>query len=304
MGECATIPDMSDPNAELVKSWQLAIHDRAEGTRELYVRALGYFADWLGDTRSTPDLLEVSRQDVEAWFVSMNGLAVNTRRTRWVALRSFYNWLVEEEEIDVSPMAKVKVGRPDEPPPPVIPLDRLKAMVKACEGKGFPERRDMALLRTFLATGIRLGECATLTVEDVDLTTRILVVQRGKGGRRRVVRFDAPTAAAIDRYRRIRARHRHAGSPALWLGLQGSMTVSGIDSALSRRAARAGVDGFHVHLLRHTWADLWKSAGGSEDDLARLGGWQDIRVMRRYGAARAVDRALAAYDTINPLSEL
>jgi integrase len=299
---------MSDPNTELVESWQLAIHNRSEGTRELYVRALGYFVDWLtkragGDQ---PDLLEVRRGDIEAWSSSMNGLAVNTRRTRWVALRSFYNWALEEGEVEDSPVAKVKMGRPDEPPPPVIPMDRLKAIVKMCEGKGFSERREMALLRTFLATGIRLGECAALRLEDVDLQTRILVVQRRKGGRRRVARFDASAAASIDRYRRVRARHRSAGTPWLWLGLQGPMTDSGIDSALSRRAAAAaaGVDGFHIHLLRHTWADLWKSSGGSDEDLARLGGWQDVRVMARYGAGRATDRALANYDAVHPLRDL
>jgi integrase/recombinase XerD len=297
---------VTDPNSELVESWQLAIHNRAEGTRELYVQCVGYFVDWL-TTRAggdQPDLLEVTRRDVEAWFASMGGLAVNTRRTRWVALRSFYNWLAEEEEIQDSPVAKVKMGRADSTPPPVIPMDRLKAMVKMCEGKGFTERRDMAMLRVFLATGIRLGECAALKVEDVDLQTRILVVQRGKGGRRRVARFDSPTAAAIDRYKRVRARHRAAGTPWLWLGLQGPMTDSGIDSAISRRAAAAGVDGFHIHLLRHTWADLWKSSGGTDEDLARLGGWQDIRVMQRYGAGRATDRALTNYDFVNPLREL
>ncbi len=300
---------MTDPNAELVASWQLAIHDLSPGTRDLYGRAVGYFTDWLGDhgARTPRDLLEVSRQDAEAWFASMDGLSAYTRRTRWVALRSFYRWLVEEEEISTSPMDKVKVGRPDEPPPPVLAVDAIKAMLKACEGKALPERRDMALLRVFLATGIRLGEAANLTLEDVDLAARILVVQRGKGGRRRVARFDAPTAAAIDRYRRVRARHRAAGTGWLWLsmsGRTGRLTRPGVDAAMCRRARQAGIDGFHVHLLRHTWAHLWLSAGGQEGDLQRLGGWQDVRVMGRYGSARAIDRALAAYDTINPLGQL
>ena len=164
-------------------------------------------------------------------------------------------------------MARVKVDRPEEPPPPIIPLDRLKAMVKACEGKGFTERRDMALLRTFLATGIRLGECAALTLDGLDLHARILVVQRGNGGRRRVARFDAPTAAAIDRYKRVRARHRAAATPWLWLSTSsrsGRLGDSGIVAALTRCAHIAGIAGFHIHLLRHTRADLWKSAGGSK----------------------------------------
>ena len=64
---------------------------------------------------------------------------------------------------------------------------------------------------------------------------------------------------------------------------------------LAIRDHAPGTRGLHVHLLRHAWADLWKSAGGSEEDL---------RVILRYGAARAVDRALSACDTINPLADL
>ena len=40
------------------------------------------------------------------------------------------------------------------------------------------------------------------------------------------------------------------------------------------------------------------SAGGQEGDLARLGGWSDPAVMRRYGSALATERALAAYDEL------
>lgn len=295
---------MSDPNDALVDSWLLAIHDRSEGTRDLYARTLGYFRAWLAETGRTADLLAVTRRDCDAWFTAMGDLAANTRRSRWIALRSFYGWLAEEDEIDANPMAKVKVGRPDEPPPPVLAVDQLKALLKVCEGKAFPERRDTALVRTFLSTGVRLGEAAALRLEDVDLQTRVLVVRRGKGGKRRVARFDSATAASLDRYRRSRARHRHADRPQLWLGQKGPLTDAGVAAALERRATAAGVEGFHVHLLRHTWADRWKSAGGSEEDLARLGGWEDLRVMRRYGAARAVDRALAAYDAVDPMAGL
>lgn len=73
---------------------------------------------------------------------------------------------------------------------------------------------------------------------------------------------------------------------------------------LDKRAAIAGIDHVHPHQLRHTWADRWLRAGGNEGDLQRLGGWESAEIMRRYGEARAVDRALAAYDTINPMGQL
>jgi integrase len=90
----------------------------------------------------------------------------------------------------------------------------------------------------------------------------------------------------------------------LWLGAQGPMTGEGVSAALKRRARDAGVDGFHVHLLRHTFAHLWQAKGGSEADLLTLGGWRDPAVMRRYGAARQVDRALAHYDDVDLLGDL
>jgi site-specific recombinase XerD len=297
--------DTTTTNAGLVESWQLALHDKSSGTRREYVKALGYFTSWLAANGRSFDLLDVTRQDIEAWFAAMGaaGMSQNTRRSRWVALRSMYNWLEDEEEIDVSPMAKVKVARPNETPPPVVPTDDLKALLRACQGTHFYDRRDMALVRLFLATGARLNEVSMVQVPDVDLQSRIVALH-GKGGKDRVARFDAATAAAIDRYKRSRARHRGAATPWLWLGLKGRLTKSGVDAALARRAEAAGLTGFHVHLLRHTWADRWKSRGGSEGDLMRLGGWQDASVMRRYGAARAVDRALNAYDDIDPMEGL
>lgn len=73
---------------------------------------------------------------------------------------------------------------------------------------------------------------------------------------------------------------------------------------LNKRAEEAGVDHVHPHRLRHTWADRWLRAGGNEGDLQRLGGWESAEIMRRYGAARAVDRALAAYDSVDPMAGL
>ena len=58
----------------------------------------------------------------------------------------------------------------------------------------------------------------------------------------------------------------------------------------------AGIGHVHPHMLRHTFAHRFLEQGGTEGDLQQLGGWESAEVMRRYGSARAVDRALAAYD--------
>ena len=155
-----------------------------------------------------------------------------------------------------------------------------------------------------LATGLRVSYTVDLVLGDIDLVNRIALVRRGKGDKARAVRFDSATAAALDRYKRVRARHTYASLRWLWIGFRGRMTRKGVPAMLNKRSAEAGIRHVHPHQLRHTWADRWLRAGGNEGDLQRLGGWESAEIMRRYGEARAVDRALAAYDNVNPMGKL
>jgi integrase/recombinase XerD len=225
-------------------------------------------------------------------------------RNRWVALRNLYGWALAEEEIERNPLDRVVVAKANTPAPDVLADDELKLLLKVCAGSDFYARRDLALIRFMLATGLRVSETVDLALGDIDLVNRIALVRHGKGDKARAVRFDSATAAALDRYKRVRARHAYAAVPWLWIGFRGRMTRKGVPAMLNKRAAEAGIRHVHPHQLRHTWADRWLRAGGNEGDLQRLGGWESAEIMRRYGEARAVDRALAAYDNVNPMGKL
>jgi site-specific recombinase XerD len=297
-------------NASLLASWRLSLHDKRPRTIALYLEEARRFATWLTDhgrpADSPGDLLTVCRRDVEAWIHDLQsaGLSKSTIRSRWIALRNFYGWLVDEDEVDESPLAKVNVPKPDAPPPDVLTELELKALLGACAGRAFEDRRDTALIRSMVATGLRVSEMCSLTTGDVDLALRLVTVRSGKGDRARVVRFDAATAAALDRYQRARGRHRYAQRPEFWIGFRGPLTRKGVPAILDKRTALAGIGHVHAHQLRHTWAHRWLSNGGTEGDLQLLGGWANADIMRRYGAAQATDRALAAYDNVNPLGDL
>jgi site-specific recombinase XerD len=291
-------------NDGLLESWQLSLHAKSPKTVSLYLAEVNRFARWLTandrPAGAPGDLLEVSRQDAEAYLAAIraDGLAPATIRSRWIAMRSLYRWAHEEDEIDENPLARVNVSKADPPPIAVITPDDFAKILKACAGRAFNDRRDAALISFLWATGLRIGEACALRVDEVDLVQRVALVRRGKGDRHRLTRFDPQTAALLDRYKRVRGRHRYATSPVLWLGYRGPLTRKGVSPMLVRRAQQAGVTHLHPHQFRHTFADRWLSNGGSEGDLQRLGGWENADVMRRYGAARATDRALSAYDGV------
>lgn len=291
---------------EFLDSWEIGLSARRLSVRTiaLYLACMQYFMAWLEEHDRPTDPLEVTRKDCEAYLASIRSkVSANTVRSRWVAMRVFFNWLVEEEELDVNPMTRVKAPQVPETPVPVLRTDELRKLLEQCKGKDFASRRDTAIIRTMLDAGLRLSEVTGLRRHDVDLKTRIVTVL-GKGERIRVCRVGATTTAALDSYIRTRARHRYAESPALWLGTKGPMHDDGIVVMIKRRALAAGIGDIHAHQLRHTFAHRWLAAGGNEGDLQRLGGWRNPAVMRRYGSAVAVDRALAAHDDVNPMAGL
>ena len=210
-----------------------------------------------------------------------------------------FRFLVDEDELRASPMAKLVPPKVPEEPPPVLKDEQITALLATCKGKDFESRRDAAIIRVFLDTGVRLNEVAGLgygeNVENaVDLSSGLAVVI-GKGRRPLLLHLNAQAVRALDRYLRVRSRHPKAHLPWLWIGHSGRFTDSGIAQMLRRRGQQIGIEGLHPHLFRHTFAHDWQSAGGSEADLMKLLGWRSRSMIERYGASAATERAIAAH---------
>lgn len=297
----------SDPFESLWESFTLALQARNNSGRtvEIYSEGARQLHEYLLDHQRPVDPGRITRGDVEAWLASLlkDGKSPATVRARFSALRTFFNWLVREGEITDSPMRTMQSPTVPDIDVPVLSDDQLRALLKACEGNDIESRRDHAIVDLMIDTGLRRTEVAKLKVEDVDLRNRILMVT-GKGGHREVVPFGVKVAADIDRYRRARGQHPNASSEYLWLGRSGPLSSDGLHQMLQRRAAMAGIEHMHAHLLRHAFADAWQRAGGSETDLMKIGRWRDSKIMRKYAQRAATERAIAAHRRLSPADNL
>ncbi|MEU7909310.1 tyrosine-type recombinase/integrase [Actinoplanes sp. NPDC049118] len=271
-----------------------------ETTRYNYLLAAAqlnrYLLDHAGQLdagSASEDPVEVERGHVEefqAWMVRTR--SASTALNKHKSLQQFFKWLVEEEDLERSPLDRVRQPKTEQRLIPILGDDDTAKILATCKGKDFLSLRDEAIIRVFYNTGARLSEVAGLELEDADLNNDSLLFH-GKGMKDRRVRFGPRTGRALSKYLRLRARRRAAGSPALWLPEKGEtpLASNGVKIMLRRRGEAAGVANVHAHRWRHNFAHEWKLAGGDTGDLMMVLGWASDDMPRRYGASAAAERA-------------
>ena len=247
----------------------------------------------------------IALQDLGGWHPRPDGSRGRLGRPRardsvnsyFSSARRFYNWAAARGLIDASPMARLEQPPVSGLPVPVPEAAFIQKMLATCQAprgkrRTFADFRDEFAIRLFAETGgPRCSELAGLTLDRLDMRADVCLLQ-GKGDKWRVVPMSEKTADAAQLYLRARARHRAAALPSVFLGLKGELSASGVYQAITARAGLAGGK-LHPHQFRHYAADCAKADGLGDEVIMTLFGWSTNKMLARYGAAHAQQRAVA-----------
>ena len=225
------------------------------------VRTLEFYRYTLGPLQGAYERLPERPEALEELLAGVGG-SPYTRHAFWRGLRVFYRWAHRR--------LGVRNAAGDVPPP------RRRASVPRTLTDGQVDvlleldlaRRDRALLTLLVDTGVRLGELAGLCWADV---AGDVVRVEGKTGARYVPLSPSTRALLVGL----------GDAEHLWVGVRGPLTVWGVQQAVRRALRRVGVRG-GPHLLRHTFARLYITAGGDVFSLQRILGHAQLSTTRVY----------------------
>ena len=146
----------------------------------------------------------------------------------------------------------------------------------------FERMRAIAIIATFLATGIRRSELENLTMENINLDRKELYVRNGKGGKDRRIPFRPSLARVLNEYLKERKRLKKC-CPFFFTAMRQDSKMGDrvIQRLVARLRERSGIY-FTPHKLRHTYATRMLQNGLDIREVQELMGHSDITTTAIY----------------------
>lgn len=203
------------------------------------------------------------------------------------SLRSFYQFLLRNEAVTENPFSYVHMKKKQLRLPRFFYEKEMEALFKAAQGAQPLELRNQALLEVLYGTGIRVSECANLTLAAVDFDSTVLFIH-GKGNKDRYVPFGSFAADALKDYlengRAVLTGRHHKDHPYVFVNHHGDqITPTGIEYVLNQLIKKSTLNSdIHPHMLRHTFATHLLNNGADMRTVQELLGHANLSTTQIY----------------------
>ncbi|MCM3635303.1 tyrosine-type recombinase/integrase [Paenibacillus camelliae] len=260
----------------------------AERTLEDYRKHMNWFRRFLSLEYSGLDNFVPNRDVIRSWIshmLTVQKLKPSTINIRLRTVKAMFNWSMSEGIIRESPFDNVELLRVPEEDFQVISKAQERKLFNCCELTTFTGLRDALLMSFLLDTGVRIGECMRIFVEEIDLQNRSASVraESAKTRKARMVYFGARTKELLIIY--LAWHEKNGQAPNLFLNEFGRpLDKDWATRCISFIGKRAKVTGVRIspHTFRHTFATRYIKATGDPFSLRRLLGHSSMEMVNRY----------------------
>lgn len=184
-------------------------------------------------------------------------------RRKIITLKCFYAFMLDCEIINHSPFAKLKFRFKQERklPKTIAVKDVSKILsyldnidiAQLTEFAKFEYVRDAALIDLLISTGIRIGEAAAITLNDIIISERTLLIH-GKGRKQRLIYISSPIT--WNRIMTLLKERKLTNGNHLFINRYGHhISIHGIEYIYKKYLKKAKISTHSTpHYLRHTFA--------------------------------------------------
>ena len=228
-------------------------------------------------TGRVPSPTEITREQIVQFGVSLRKPAPLTLRRKYACISSFFGFLQDMGYAHTNPARRLPLPRVSEYVPVFLSEEMAQQLIAAADT---PWTKAMVVL--LLSTGIRRSEAVGITLDDLNLEERQLLI-RGKGDKERVVPLTDQAVEAIQAYLpwRTKTESRYLFVSA-WKGLPiHGRCINRMLKIVIQKAGLAG-QGITPHKLRHTFATHLIRNGVDIRTVQELMGHSELETTAKY----------------------
>ncbi|MBE6627457.1 MAG: site-specific integrase [Ruminococcaceae bacterium] len=236
-----------------------------------------------------------------------NPISITTINNYIRNLRVFFNWLDRDYLLPKNPMKKIRQLKNNRKAKEYISDEDFKRLIGLLDKSYFSEHRDFVMIILMIDTGMRLGECSLLLVEDVNLAKKqvFLRAENTKGRKDRIVFFSPKTETILRRWLQFKDRYAESDYlfPVKYSGA--AIGVSNFETNFKKYLKRAALnESISPHCLRNNFAKRCLMNGMDIFTLSKILGHSSVRVTEEAYLDLNSDDIQKRYQNFSPMATI
>lgn len=267
----------------------------SQHTVRAYKKDLSEFLEYI----SGPEFDFTDYRNIRRYFLFLKqkGNQNSTISRKASSIRSFYKYLNRTGKKKSNLFALIEAPKKEKKLPHVLNLSFMNSLM-VLGGDDEAGMRDRAVIQLLFATGIRVGELAGLSIEDVNFTRKEIKVL-GKGLKERILPVAEQALDSLGDY--LNTRQTLIQNSPLFCKKSGDrISTDCVRRIIKKWAKHFGLsDGVSPHTLRHTFATRILEAGADLRSVQELLGHVDLTTTQMYTHLNK-QKLKSVYNTTHP----
>lgn len=269
--------------------------------REFCTRFIRYMENDLHITdveKIDSDIIEIYLDHLSEKKNPMSKISINSTIRN---IKPFFNWLTMKEHISVNPFEKIKLLKTDKKRKTPLTFEQVRKLWEQPNQMSYVGIRDSLIIRLLYGTGLRIDECLSISISDIDFDSGFIYIASSKNREDADVPIPKSLVKSLKQFINVWLSKEEKKAYLFQNDFGDKLNPGTFQKSIKRYAKEAGIEiPVSPHLLRHTFALEFLKNGGSTASLRRQLRQKDLKVVEEY-LNWLPDAVKAEHSKYNPL---